>query len=150
MDKISKVKNLLSELTSEHLKILEKAKYIEKELNEPISEDIIEEILKFLTKDVYEHAQKEEIDLEQAVLDANITTFDIEALKFGHTTLEEIEEHLKYLISLYKKGERKYLNKDLEDEIKKEFIQYVQTLKDHFIEEENFFFPDILNYDIEI
>jgi hemerythrin-like domain-containing protein len=147
-EKQSKVRKILSYLTQDHRRLLDLANGLEKDLEENFSDEVIEKIIQFIDEDVEKHSKIEEIDLDEALREARID-FDIEALNFGHQTLNDIADHFKYLVELYKKGESKYLNRDLRSEIVKTFKEYSQTLKDHFIEEENFFFPDILKYDLE-
>lgn len=144
-----RVKEILSQLTKEHVELLKESEEIEKQLEENFSEEAIDRALKFIHEKVNRHAEIEENDLDEALQEAGITDFDIEALNFGHRTLDEIAEHLEYLADLYKKGERKYRGRDLQKEIVKTFHEFAQTLKDHFTEEEHFFFPDILKYDLE-
>ncbi len=144
-----KVKDILNRLTEEHVVFLKKIEELEKKLKDNFSEDILDELMSFIKKDVLEHARVEEEDLEKALEEAGITDFDIEALNFGHRTLDEIIQHLEYLIDLYKKGERKYMGRELQSEIIKTAQEFFTTLKDHFTEEEDFFFPDILKYDME-
>ena len=142
------IKNLLSELTEEHKILLKEGEEIKNLLENDLNDNIVLRLEDFLKK-VNRHAQIEENDLDKALQEAGITDFDIEALNFGHRTLDEIAEHLEYLVALYKKGERQYRGKDLQNEIIKTFHEYAQTLKDHFTEEEHFFFPDILKHDLE-
>ncbi|WP_293445485.1 hemerythrin domain-containing protein [Persephonella sp.] len=144
-----KVKDILNQLTQEHVIFLKKTEELKEKLDNQFSEDVLDELMDFIKKDVLEHARVEEEDLEKALEEAGITDFDVEALNFGHRTLDEIIQHLEYLIDLYKKGERKYRGRDLKSEIIKTADEFFQTLKDHFTEEEDFFFPDILKYDIE-
>ncbi len=146
---LKKVKEILNQLTHEHVIFLKKTEELKEKLDNQFSEDVLNELMEFIKKDVSEHARVEEEDLEKALEEAGITDFDIEALNFGHRTLDEIAEHLEYLIELYKKGERKYMGRDLQSEIIKTAKEYFNTLKDHFTEEEDFFFPDILKYEME-
>ncbi|WP_456464830.1 hypothetical protein [Persephonella sp.] len=144
-----KVKDILNRLTEEHVVFLKKVEKLEDQLKKNFSEKTLDELMDFIKKDVLEHARVEEEDLEKALEEAGITDFDTEALNFGHRTLDEIIQHLEYLIDLYKKGERKYMGRDLQSEIVKTAEEFFTTLRDHFTEEEDFFFPDILKYDIE-
>jgi len=144
-----KVKKILSQLTEEHTIYLKKTEEFDKRLDGEFSEKLLDEILSFIQNEIGEHARIEEEDLDIALQEAGITDFDIDALNFGHQTLDDIAQHFEYLVGLYKKGERKYRGKDLEEEIKKSAREFFYTLKDHFTEEEHFFFPDILKYDLE-
>lgn len=146
---MEKVKKILNQLTEEHKILLKKAKQIQEELETNFSEETLEKMMNFIKNDVVEHARVEEEDLDEALKEAGITNFDIEALNFGHRTLDEIAEYLEYLTNLYRKGERKYRGRDLQKEIIAAFSEFLTTLKDHFVEEEHYFFPDILKYDIE-
>jgi iron-sulfur cluster repair protein YtfE (RIC family) len=147
-DKKVKVRELLSYLTKEHKVLLEKANQLEKDLEKEVNLENVNKALDFINIDIEKHSKMEEIDLDKALQEAGID-FDIEALNFGHQTLNEIGEHFEYLADLFKKGETTYMNRDIKSELQKTFKEYSQTLKDHFLEEENFFFPDILKYDIE-
>ncbi len=149
MMSFEKVKEILSQLTKEHTILLKKAEEIEEQLQNNFSQEAVEQAIKFIKEDIGEHARVEEEDLDEALQEAGITDFDIEALNFGHRTLDEIAEHFEYLVELYKKGEKEYRGKDIKEEIIKTFHEFFQTLKDHFVEEEHFFFPDILKYDLE-
>jgi len=144
-----KVKEILNRLTQEHVIYLKQVEEFEKRLDEGFSEELIDEIIRFIDEKIAEHARVEEEDLDIALQEAGITDFDIDALNFGHQTLDEIVEHLKYLVQLYRKGETTYQGKDIKKEIVKTAREFFTTLKDHFTEEEHFFFPDILKYDLE-
>lgn len=144
-----KVKTILNQLTHEHKILLKKSEELEKELEQNFSTETIDKVLKFIEEDVGEHARIEEEDLDEAIEEAGITEFDIEALNFGHRTLDEIAEHIKYVASLYKEGKKEYMGKDIKTELIKSVKLFFSTLKDHFTEEEHFFFPDILKYDLE-
>ncbi|WP_457642912.1 hypothetical protein [Persephonella sp.] len=144
-----KVKQILTKLTQEHVEYLKKVEEFERKLETEFSPELVDQILQFIDNDIAEHARVEEEDLDEALKEAGITDFDIEALNFGHQTLDEIVEHLKFLVDKYRAGEATYLGKDLKKEIIKTAKEFFTTLKDHFTEEEDFFFPDILKYDIE-
>ncbi|WP_457639287.1 hypothetical protein [Persephonella sp.] len=144
-----KVKQILTKLTQEHVEYLKKVEEFERKLETEFSPELVDQILQFIDNDIAEHARVEEEDLDEALKEAGITDFDIEALNFGHQTLDEIVEHLKFLVDKYRVGEATYLGKDLKKEIIKTAKEFFTTLKDHFTEEEDFFFPDILKYDIE-
>jgi len=147
-DKKKKVREMLSFLTTEHRRLLDEVVKLEEELEKNVSQDILNAILDFINVEIEKHSQLEEVDLDNLLQEAGID-FDIDALNFGHQTLNEIGEHLEYLINLYKEGKKDYRGRDLSKEIIKTFKEYSTTLKDHFLEEENFFFPDILKYDLE-
>lgn len=144
-----KVKEILNKLTHEHKVYLKKLEQLEERIEENFSEEVLDEVLRFIKTDILEHARVEEEDLDRALIEAGVKDFDIDALNFGHRTLDEILEHLEYLTDLYKKGERSYMGKDLKSEIVKTVKLFFSTLRDHFTEEEHFFFPDILKYDLE-
>ncbi|NPA58420.1 MAG: hypothetical protein GXN94_03895 [Aquificae bacterium] len=144
-----KVKEILTQLTKEHVVYLKQVEEFEKMLEEQFSPQLVQEIMEFIDEKIGEHARVEEEDLDIALQEAGITDFDIDALNFGHRTLDEIVEHLKYLVELYNQGKDTYQGKDLEGEIKKTAKEFFTTLKDHFTEEEHFFFPEILKYDLE-
>ena len=145
-----KVKEILNKLTEEHVVYLKQVEEFEKKLDEEnFSIQLIDDIIKFIDEQISEHARVEEEDLDVALKEAGITDFDIDALNFGHQTLDEIIQHLKYLTDKYKKGVQTYQGKDIRDEIKKTAKEFFTTLKDHFTEEEHFFFPEILKYDLE-
>lgn len=140
-----KIRELLSKLTDEHKKLLKEGEYIKGKLEEGINRDTIEKIENFLSE-VNKHAYVEENDLDNLINEAGITEFDTEALNFGHRTLEEIEEYINFLINKYKDGEDEYRGKSINYHLKKSFNEYLTTLKDHFTEEEFYFFPDILKF----
>jgi len=146
---LEKVKEILTKLTQEHVIYLKQVEEFERKLDTQFSPELIDEILSFIDEKIIEHARVEEEDLDIALQEAGITDFDIDALNFGHQTLDGIIEHLKYLNSLYKKGKTVYQGKDINKEIIKTSREFFTTLKDHFTEEEHFFFPDILKYDLE-
>ena len=92
-DIFTEIKNLLSQLTDEHKKLLKEGEYIRAKLEEGVNTDTLEEIENFLSE-VNKHAYVEENDLDNLINKAGITEFDTEALNFGHRTLEEIGKEL--------------------------------------------------------
>ncbi len=127
---------LIEHLIDEHQIYNKKMKDYLKQLEENFSEGLVEEIINFLEKDIEEHAEKEENDLVNAILKVN-PDYDEEAIIFGHNTIREAVEDLKDTYEEYKQGKAK----------KEDIIKYASKaftiVKDHFLEEENFLFPDI-------
>ena len=142
---LTKIKELLSQLTEEHKVLLKEGEEIKKLLEKELNDNSIKMLEDFLTK-VNKHAEVEENDLDRLINEAGITEFDIEALNFGHRTLEEIEDYINFFIEKYKNGEDSYKGKPLNYHLSKTFNDYLTTLKDHFTEEEFYFFPDILKF----
>ncbi|WP_456400059.1 hemerythrin domain-containing protein [Persephonella sp.] len=140
---MGKIERLLKELTTEHKEFLNKMKEFQERLEKEFSEETVEEIIKFLDEDIERHAKKEEEDLVDAIEEAD-ANFDSGALIFGHQTLNDGIDDLKTAFEEYKNGKA--------DE--KEVIKYIDRvfilLKDHFVEEEHYLFPDILKLDLEI
>ena len=96
-DVYKKIRNLLSQLTEEHKKLLASGEALYQELDTDINKKILDSIKEFILK-VDRHAYIEENDLYRLINEAGIDEFDTEALNFGHRTLEEIEEHIIFLI----------------------------------------------------
>ena len=142
---LTKIKELLSQLTEEHKLLLKEGEEIKKLLEKELNDNSIKMLEDFLTK-VNKHAEVEENDLDSLINEAGITEFDIEALNFGHKTLEEIEDYINFFVEKYKNGEDSYKGKPLNYHLSKTFNEYLTTLKDHFTEEEFYFFPDILKF----
>ncbi|WP_457642274.1 hypothetical protein [Persephonella sp.] len=139
---MGKIERILKELTVEHTEFLNKIKNFQEKLENDFSEELLEEILEFIEKDIEEHARKEEEDLVDAIEEAD-KNFDSDALIFGHQTLNDAVDDLKSVIDEFKIGKTS----------QKEVVKYAERLftliKDHFIEEEHFLFPDILKLELE-
>ncbi len=127
---------LIEHLIDEHQAYNQKMKEFQKALEENFSNELVEEIINFLEKDIEEHAEKEENDLVEAILKRN-PDYDEEAIIFGHNTIREAVQDLKDTYEEFKQGKAK----------KEDIIKYANKaftiVKDHFLEEENFLFPDI-------
>jgi len=140
---MGKLEQLIKELTVEHTEQLKKIEDFKKRLDKEFSVELVEEILNFFKTEVENHAIKEEEDLINEI-EKVAPDFDTEAIVFGHNTLREAIEDLEATLEEYKKG------KSTEAKVKKFANQLFTILKDHFVEEENFLFPDLKKYDIEI
>jgi len=127
---------LIEHLIDEHQIYNKKMRDFQKQLEENFSNELVEEIINFLEKDIEEHAEKEENDLVDAILKVN-PDYDEEAIIFGHNTIREAVQDLKDTYEEFKQGKAK----------KEDIIKYANKaftiVKDHFLEEENFLFPDI-------
>jgi len=127
---------LIEHLIDEHQQYLKKMKDFQKRLEEDFSNELVEEIIEFLEKDIEDHAEKEENDLVNAILKVN-PDYDEEAIIFGHNTIREAVQDLKDTYEELKQGKA----------TQKDIIKYANRaftiVKDHFLEEENFLFPDI-------
>jgi hemerythrin-like domain-containing protein len=130
------VEELIEHLIDEHQQYLKKIKDFQKRLEEDFSNELVEEIIEFLEKDIEDHAEKEENQLVEAILKIN-PDYDEEAIIFGHNTIREAVQDLKDTYEELKQGKAK----------KEDIIKYANRaftiVKDHFLEEENFLFPDI-------
>ncbi len=140
---MGKLEQLIKELTIEHTEQLKKVEDFKKRLDKEFSVELVEEILNFFKTEVENHAIKEEEDLINEI-EKVAPEFDTEAIVFGHNTLREAIEDLEATLDEHKKG------KASEEKVKKFANQLFTILKDHFVEEENFLFPDLKKYDIEI
>ncbi len=140
---MSRLEELIKELTVEHTEHLKKIEEFKRQLDEKFSPELVEEILEFFKTEVENHAIKEEEELVEEI-EKVAPDFDTEAIVFGHNTLREAIEDLEATLEEYKKG------KASEEKVKKFANQLFIILKDHFVEEENFLFPDLKKYDIEI
>ena len=127
---------LIEQLIDEHQIYNKKMKEYQKRLKEDFSEDLVKDIIKFLEKDIEEHAEKEEEDLISSILKIN-PDYDEEAIIFGHNTIREAVQDLKDTYEEYKRG------KATKEEIIKYANKAFNIVKDHFLEEENFLFPDM-------
>ncbi len=127
---------LIEHLIDEHQVYNKKMREFQKALEQNFSNELVEEIINFLEKDIEEHAEKEENDLVDAILKKN-PDYDEEAIIFGHNTIREAVQDLKDTYEEFKQGKAK----------KEDIIKYANKaftiVKDHFLEEENFLFPDI-------
>ncbi|ACO03366.1 MAG TPA: hypothetical protein DEP48_07920 [Persephonella sp.] len=139
---MGKIERILKELTVEHTDLLKKIKDFQERLESDFSDELIDEILKFLDEELEEHARKEEEDLVDAIEEAD-ATFDSGALIFGHQTLVDAIDDFKTAVDEYRKG------KSSQKDVVKYADRVFTLIKDHFIEEEHFLFPDILKLDLE-
>ncbi len=128
------IRNLIEELIEEHQNYIQKMKDFEKRLESDFSEEVLEDILKFLETDIQEHAQKEEENLNEEV-EGKFPDFDSQAIKFAHDVIDEAIEDLKWEISLNDKKNH--------DKVIKQIKKIFSMIKDHFLEEENFLFPNV-------
>jgi len=60
---MSRLEELITELTKEHTQQLKKVEEFKKKLEEDFSPELVEEIIRFFKTEVEEHALKEEEDL---------------------------------------------------------------------------------------
>ncbi len=127
---------LIENLIEEHQIYNKKIKEFQKQLEENFSEELVEEIINFLEKDIEDHAEKEENDLVDEILKRN-PDYDEEAIIFGHNTIREAVQDLKDTFEEFKQG------KATKEDIIKYANKAFTIVKDHFLEEENFLFPDI-------
>ncbi|WP_457621190.1 hemerythrin domain-containing protein [Persephonella sp.] len=139
---MGKIEKILKELTVEHTHLLKKIKEFQERLENDFSDELIDEILKFIDEELEEHARKEEEDLVDAIEEAD-ANFDSGALIFGHQTLVDGIEDFKTVVEEYRKG------KSSQKDVVKYADRVFTLIKDHFIEEEHFLFPDILKLDLE-
>lgn len=100
---MGKIERILKELTVEHTDLLKKIKDFQERLESDFSDELIDEILKFLDEELEEHARKEEEDLVDAIEEAD-ATFDSGALIFGHQTLVDAIDDFKTAVDEYRKG----------------------------------------------
>ncbi len=128
------IRNLIEELIEEHQNHIQKMKDFEKRLESDFSEEVLEDILKFLETDIQEHARKEEENLNEEV-EGKFPDFDSQAIKFAHDVIDEAIEDLKWEISLNDKKNH--------DKVIKQIKKIFSMIKDHFLEEENFLFPNV-------
>ena len=130
------LEKLIEHLIEEHQDYLKKIKNFQEQLEKNFSEELVQDILKFLKEDIEEHAEKEENELVNEILKIN-PDYDEEAIIFGHNTIREAVQDLEDTYYEFKKGKAK----------KEDIIKYANKaftiVKDHFLEEENFLFPDI-------
>jgi hemerythrin-like domain-containing protein len=130
------INELIEHLIDEHQIYNKKMKEFQKQLEQNFSNKLVEEIIHFLEKDIEDHAEKEENDLVNAILKVN-PDYDEEAIIFGHNTIREAVEDLKGAYEDFQKG------KATKEDIIKYANKAFTIIKDHFLEEENFLFPDI-------
>lgn len=125
----------IEELITEHKEINAVLKNYEKKL-ENLSQDDIKNFIEFVETVVENHARREDEDFMIKVLQIN-PEYDAEAFSFAHNTIREGVQDLKDIFEEYLKGTK--LLKDVYPFVKRVII----LIYDHFLEEENFFFPDI-------
>jgi len=126
----------IEELIAEHKEILSKIKEFENKLKDSDIIQLSEEVINFFKNEVENHAKKEDEDFLVKVLSV-LPDYDAEAFSFAHNTIREGVEDLEITLEEVKNSKKP----------KSELIRYLNRvftlLKDHFLEEENFFFPDI-------
>ncbi len=107
-----------------------------KQLKNSINDELINEIIYFLENDIQKHAEKEEENLNEDI-EQIYEDFDSEAIVFAHDVIDEAVDDVINYYQKYKK-DKKYKEKLIKS-IEKVFTM----LKDHFLEEENFLFPNV-------
>lgn len=125
----------IENLIYEHKEINKILKNFEKKLENFTLNDA-KELLNFILTDVENHAKEEDEIFLPKVLNI-YPDYDAEAFSFAHQTIREETEYLSQAIDEVIKGKRK------ESDLKNFAKRVINTIYDHFLEEENFFFPDI-------
>jgi len=130
------LKSILEELKEEHEDYINKINKWRKDLRYNFNEKLIENIISFLENEIQKHAEKEEENLTEEI-ESFYPEFDAEAIIFAHDVLDEAIEDVKDYYEKYKK-DKKY-----KDKLIKSIEKVFTMIKDHFMEEENFLFPNI-------
>lgn len=130
------LKSLIEELKQEHQDYIQKMDFWRKQLKNSINDELINEIIYFLENDIQKHAEKEEENLNEDI-EQIYEDFDSEAIVFAHDVIDEAVDDVINYYQKYKK-DKKYKEKLIKS-IEKVFTM----LKDHFLEEENFLFPNV-------
>ncbi|MEZ0323241.1 MAG: hypothetical protein ABWJ98_02885 [Hydrogenothermaceae bacterium] len=125
----------IEELITEHKEINKVLKDYEKRLD-TLNIDEIKQFLNFVETTVEEHAHKEDDKFLVHVLEI-FPSYDAEAFSFAHNTIREGVNDLKDSIEEY------YLGKITIKKVREYVKKVITLIYDHFLEEENFFFPDI-------
>ncbi len=130
------LKIFLEKLKKEHEDYINKINKWKKDLRYNFNEELVKDIILFLENEIQRHAEKEEENLTEEI-EKIYTDFDAQAIVFAHDVLDEAIEDVKDYYEKYKK-DKEYKNKLIKS-IEKVFTM----IKDHFMEEENFLFPNI-------
>jgi len=130
------LKSIVEELKEEHEDYINKINKWRKDLRYNFNEKLIGNIISFLENEIQKHADKEEENLTEEI-ESFYPEFDAEAIIFAHDVLDETIEDVKDYYEKYKK-DKKY-----KDKLIKSIEKVFTMIKDHFMEEENFLFPNI-------
>ncbi|RMD45795.1 MAG: hypothetical protein D6834_03300 [Aquificota bacterium] len=130
------LKIFLEKLKKEHEDYINKINKWKKDLRYNFNEELVKDIILFLENEIQRHAEKEEENLTEEI-EKIYPDFDAQAIVFAHDVLDEAIEDVKDYYEKYKK-DKEYKNKLIKS-IEKVFTM----IKDHFMEEENFLFPNI-------
>ncbi|RMA93344.1 hemerythrin domain-containing protein [Hydrogenothermus marinus] len=130
------LKDFIENLKNEHQEYIQKMENWKKLLHFKFNEDLLEKIINFLKEDIQNHAEKEEERLNQKI-EEKYPDFDSQAIIFAHDVLDEAIEDVIYYYEKYKK------NKKYKDRLVNSIEKVFTMLKDHFMEEENFLFPNV-------
>jgi len=125
----------IEELIDDHKAINKVLREFEKKLDNFTVLDA-ENLLNFVLIEVENHAIKEDEIFLPKVLKI-YPNYDAESFSFAHLTIREEADYLKQTIKDVNLGNSK------EDILKTYTKKLIKIIYDHFLEEENFFFPDI-------
>ena len=130
------LKSFIEELKQEHQDYIQKMDSWKRQLRISINDELIKEIIQFLKNNIQDHAEKEEEKLNEEI-EKIYNDFDSEAIVFAHDVIDEAIDDVVNYYEKYKK-DKKY-----EEKLKKSIEKVFTMLKDHFLEEENFLFPNV-------
>lgn len=125
----------IEKLISQHREMNKILKNFEKKLENFTLNDA-KQLLNFVLTYIENHAKEEDEIFLPKVLNI-YPDYDAEAFSFAHQTIREETEYLSQAIDEVIKGKKK------ESVLKNFAKKLITTIYDHFLEEENFFFPDI-------
>lgn len=125
----------IEKLTEEHRVINRVLKDYEKNLDNLQKEDI-ENFLDFIQTTVENHAHREDEEFLAEVLKV-MPDYDAQVFSFAHGTIREGVDHLNESLEEYLSGKSKI------EDVRKYVKKIITLIYDHFLEEENFFFPEI-------
>ena len=127
------IAEFIEELKQEHQDYIYQMNQWLKQLKKEFSNEKVEKIIEFLDKEIQNHANKEEKNLNEDI-EKKYTDFDSSAIEFAHDVIDEAIEDVKDYYKKYKE------NKISTEKVIKAIEKVFTMLRDHFMEEENFLF----------
>ncbi len=134
------IHRILDSLISEHAEFKRVLRRIEEEIREGVSQESIDLLIEFIKREVDEHSYKEEEILYELVGDK----FNVDTIVFAHENIREKLREFEDMVEDFKKGEVE------EDIVKRECLNLINMLMDHFLKEESILFPLIRGYDLNV
>ncbi len=132
--------SILDSLISEHREFKRVLRKIEEEIKREVSQESIDLLIEFIKREVDEHSYKEEEILYELVGDR----FNVDAIVFAHENIRERLREFEDMVEDFRAG------KVEEEIVKRESLNFINMLMDHFLKEERIIFPLIRGGDLHI